>query len=200
MVVEGMPALEVFANVAKADRRRAIETLVMAFMADPVIRWFYSDPWRYLRHYGGFVEAFGGQAFDEGTAWRLGEFQATAVWLSPDSELDGDEIVSHFEATVAPEKHDDLFAVIGQMDAGHPQDPHWYLAWLGVDGAMQGRGLGDELMTRCLEVVDKDHVPAHLDNTNPRNIPFYERHGFRVTGESQAGACPPLIAMLRDAR
>jgi GNAT superfamily N-acetyltransferase len=186
-----------FAQVVEADRRRAIDTIVMAFATDPVLRWFYSEPWRYLAHYGNFVETFGGQAFGEGTAWILGDFQATAIWLSPASRLDDDAIVHHLESTVAPEKLEDLLEVLSQMDAGHPAEPHWYLAWIGVDAAMQGRGLGGELMAQCLEVIDD--APAYLDNTNPLNVPFYERHGFRVTGESQAGACPPLVGMLRGA-
>jgi len=187
-------------KVAEADSRRAIETIVMAFGADPVIRWFYPEPWRYLTHYGDFVETFGGQAFGEGSAWTLGNFDATAIWLSPTSKLDDDAIVNHLESTVASENIADLLEVLGQMDAGHPPMPHWYLAWLGVDVAMQGRGFGDELMAQCLEVIDSDNAPCYLDNTNPVNVSFYERHGFRVVGESQAGACPPLVGMLRDAR
>jgi ribosomal protein S18 acetylase RimI-like enzyme len=187
-------------KVAAADRGRAIDTIVTAFAADPVIRWFYSEPWRYLAHYGDFVEAFGGQAFGEGSAWTLGDFHATAIWLSPASRLDDDAIVHHLASTVAPEKFRDLLDVLGQMDAGHPPEPHWYLAWIGVDAAMQGRGLGNELMAHCLQAVDADSAPVYLDNTNPLNVAFYQRHGFRVIGESQAGACPPLIGMLRDAR
>lgn len=189
-----------FVKVDEADRRRAIQTLVTAFAVDPVLRWFYAEPWRYLAHYGDFIEKFGGQAFGEGTAWVLGDYHAAAVWLSPASKLDEDAIVQHLEHTVAPEHLGDLLEVVGQMDAGHPAEPHWYLAWIGVDLAQQGRGLGNELLARCLEMVDADGAPVYLDNTNPRNVPFYERHGFRVTGQSQAGACPPLVGMLRDAR
>lgn len=69
----------------------------------------------------------------------------------------------------------------------------------GVDSALQAQGFGSELMKPCLEIVDRDHLPAYLDSTNPRNISFYQRHGFTVTGEWRAGACPPIISMLRDA-
>jgi ribosomal protein S18 acetylase RimI-like enzyme len=188
------------AKVPLDARERAIDTVVTAFAADPVIRWMYPEAWRYLEHYGPFVQAFGGQAFGENTAWTLGAFKATAIWLSPQSKLDDDAIANHLEATIESGKMADLFDVIGQMDATHPPEPHWYLAWLGVDTALQGRGLGNELLAHCLQAVDADHAPAYLDNTNPRNIPFYERHGFRVIGESQAGACPPLVGMLREAR
>jgi hypothetical protein len=43
-------------------------------------------------------------------------------------------------------------------------------------------------------------MPAYLETPNPRNITFYQRHGFDAFGESQAGACPPVVSMLRGAR
>ena len=35
--------------------------------------------------------------------------------------------------SVSPEKHGDLFAVLNRMDSTHPQYPHWYLPWFGVE-------------------------------------------------------------------
>jgi hypothetical protein len=26
--------------------------------------------------------------------------------------------------------------------------------------------------------VDEEPLPSYLESTNPRNVPFYERHGF----------------------
>ena len=31
--------------------------------------------------------------------------------------------------SVSPEQHDDMFAVLGQMNAAHPTARHWYLPW-----------------------------------------------------------------------
>ena len=90
--------------------------------------------------------------------------------------------------------------MLEQMAAGHPPEPHWYLPWLGVDSPYRGAGLGNNLLRRCLEVVDADHHPAFLETPNPRTIPFYESHGFEVTSVAQAGECPPLTSMLRAAR
>jgi RimJ/RimL family protein N-acetyltransferase len=39
-----------------------------------------------------------------------------------------------------------------------------------------------------------------MDHPNPRTIAFYKRLGFEVTGEAQAGTCPPITSMLRAAR
>ncbi len=189
-----------FAPVLESERQSAIDTLVMAFTADPVIRWMYPDAGSYLRQFPEFLAAFGGKAFDERTAWRLGDFWAVALWLPPHAGVDGDAVVSVLKETVAAEQHDDILAVLDQMDEAHPRFPHWYLPWFGVDAAMQGRGLGSVLMGQCLAIVDADHLPAYLESPNRRNISFYERHGFEVAGESQAGACPPVISMLRAAR
>jgi len=189
-----------FAPVRANERRRALDALVLAFTADPVIRWLYPEARQYLTHFPEFLAAFGGKAFAEKTVWRFGEFSAVALWLPPSVDLDGDAVVALFTETVAPEQHEDAFSVLGQMDDAHPRFPHWYLAWFGVDGAIQGRGFGGELMKRCLRVVDEDHLPTYLNTSNPRNISFYERHGFEVTGEVQAGGCPPVLSMLRAAQ
>ena len=189
-----------FAPVRESERPRALDVLVTAFTADPVIRWLYPEAHRYLTHFPSFLIAFGGKAFTTNTVWRLGEFSAVALWFPPHVEPDGEAVVAEMNRSVAPEQHEDLLAVFVQMDAAHPQFPHWYLPWFGVDGGQQGKGLGGELMRQCLAIVDRDQLPAYLESPNPRNITFYERHGFEVTSVSQAGGCPPVYSMLRAAR
>lgn len=189
-----------FVPVRDPQRQRALDVLVTAFTADPVIRWMYPEAHRYLMHFPSFLVAFGGKAFVANTAWRLGEFSAVALWFPPHVEPDGDAVVAVLTETVAPEQHQDLLAVLGQMDGAHPRFPHWYLPWFGVDGGQQGKGLGGVLMKQCLAIVDRDHLPAYLESPNPRNISFYERHGFEVTAVSQAGGCPPVYSMLRAAQ
>jgi GNAT superfamily N-acetyltransferase len=189
-----------FAPVHASERRRALDVLVSAFTADPVIRWLYPEDQSYPSVFPGFLEAFGGRAFSEGTAWRLRDYAAVALWLGPGIEPDGDAIVAYLLSTVAPAQHEDLESLLGQMDDAHPRYPIWYLPWFGVDAASQGKGIGSELMAHCLTIVDGDHMPAYLETPNPRNITFYERHGFEVVGVSQAGACPPVISMLRATR
>jgi ribosomal protein S18 acetylase RimI-like enzyme len=160
----------------------------------------YPGARQYLSHFPAFLNAFGGRAFVEETVWSLGDCSAVALWFPPGTEPDGDAIVAVLLDTLARERHDDTLTVLGQMDEAHPRFPHWYLPWLGVDPALQGRGLGGELLEHCLRIVDKDHLPAYLETPNPRTIPFYERYGFEATAHAQAGACPPIALMLRPAR
>jgi GNAT superfamily N-acetyltransferase len=182
------------------EEQRALDVLVTAFAADPVIRWMYPGATGYLTRFPAFLRAFGGKAFTSNTVWRFGEFEAVALWFPPHVEPDGDAVIAEVTQSVASDKHPDLFAVLDQMDAAHPTFPHWYLPWFGVEPARQGRGIGSELLRNCLGFVDQDHLPAYLESPNPRNIPFYERHGFEITGVSQTGACPPVYSMLRSPR
>jgi ribosomal protein S18 acetylase RimI-like enzyme len=186
--------------VSDSDRARIVDTLVLAFAADEVERWMYPDARSYLAHFPAFIEAFGGRAFEHETVWGTEDLRAVALWLPPGAEPDGDALLAVVAETVAPEKLDDLYAVVGQMAEVHPTYPHWYLAWLGVDPASQGRGLGGELLGRCLQVVDESRLPAFLETSNPRSIPLYERHGFELVAEAREGGCPPVAGMLRAAR
>ena len=52
-------------------------------------------------------------------------------------------------------------------------------------------------LLRC----DADYAPAYLESSNPENIGYYERFGFRVTGEIQLpDGGPSLWPMWRDPR
>jgi GNAT superfamily N-acetyltransferase len=182
------------------ERERAYATLVLAFVTDPGERWLYPDAQEYLTHFPRFLAAFGGRAFDEKTAWRFRDFSSVALWLPPGAEPDGDAIVAVLTESVAPDKHEQLFSIFEQMDATHPTYLHWYLPWFGVDPALQGQGVGSVLMTQCLAIVDEDHLPAYLESPNPRNVSFYERHGFEVVARTAAGNAPVITMMLRAAR
>jgi GNAT superfamily N-acetyltransferase len=182
------------------DESRAIAAVVSAFAADPVERWLYPDDEEYERHFPRFVAAFGGRAFEGGTAWGLDGAGAVALWLAPGTEPGAYAVARALGETVAPEKQEELFAVLEQMGKAHPVEPHWYLPWLAVEAVRQGGGLGGRLLAYCLAIVDESGLPAFLDTPNPRNVGFYEHHGFVVVAVTESPNCPPLTSMLRDTR
>jgi hypothetical protein len=68
----------------------------------------------------------------------------------------------------------------------------------GARATAQGSDLGGEVLHDSLKAVDESGLPAYLETPNPRTIPFYERHGLRVTGSTRTKDCPVITFMLRE--
>ncbi len=187
-------------TMTPADEVPAIHTVVLAFAADPVARWSWPTSQAYLDNMPTLIRAFGGQAFAHGGADCTDEYAGAALWLPPDVHPDEAKLAEIVQRTVSAAIREDVFAVFEQMARYHPGGPHWYLPLIGVDPARQGKGHGDALMTYALHRCDRDHVPAYLESTNPRNISLYRRHGFEALGTIQVGSSPQLVPMLRPPR
>lgn len=182
------------------DYDRSIGSLVAAFIADPFIRWMFPDPKQYLDYFPLVLKYFAGRAFEQSSAYRSDDFKAAALWLPPGIGPDEEALGAVMQEGVAAELQEEVFGVLEQVGAGHPEEVHWYLPAIGVEPRSQGKGYGSMLLARGLEVCDRDHVAAYLEATNPANIPLYERFGFEVTGQIQAGSSPAITPMFRAAR
>jgi ribosomal protein S18 acetylase RimI-like enzyme len=186
--------------MAAADEDPAVATVVLAFAADPMARWTWPHAHQYLVAMPRLVRAFGSRAFSNGSAFCTDGYAGAAMWLSPGVHSDEEGLGAVIESTVAPSIAREAAAIFEQMAAYHPAGQHWYLPLIGVDPAHQGGGHGDALMTYALARCDRDHAPAFLESSNPRNIPLYRRHGFEPLGAIQVGSSPTLVPMLRRPR
>jgi ribosomal protein S18 acetylase RimI-like enzyme len=182
------------------DESAAIQTIVLAFAADPMARWTWPNAKNYLAAMPRMVPAFGGRAFERGSAYRTAGYRGIALWLPPGVEPDDDGLNEVMQSTVSESQLEAGAAVFEQMAKYHPQEPHWYLPLIGVDPAHQGKGIGDALMSYALDRCDRERVPAYLESSNPRNISLYRRHGFEPVGTIQAGSSPTLVPMVRRPR
>jgi ribosomal protein S18 acetylase RimI-like enzyme len=61
-----------------------------------------------------------------------------------------------------------------------------YLGSLGVEPSQMGRGHGGRLLERALERIATRWSRCVLRTEQPRNVAFYERHGFALADESVA--------------
>lgn len=131
--------------------------------------------------------AEGGALWSPPGKWKLGV--ATQLRMTP-----------YFFAATGLARLPTRFMAAQKILALHPAEPHFYLQVLGVDPAHQGRGWGAQLLQAGLRVVDGARMPAYLETMNGSNIPFYQRHGFRTTGELRLPYTGhPVWFMWRDA-
>jgi ribosomal protein S18 acetylase RimI-like enzyme len=183
-----------------ADEAPAIAVVVLAFSADPAVRWTWPDADQYLMHFPSFVRAFAGNAFAHQSAYYVDGYAGAALWLPPAVRPDENEMMALLQRTGSAQVQEDGFAVFEQMGRYHPREPHWYLPFIGVDPYHQGKGYGAVLMQHALIPCDRDRTLAYLESSNPANIPFYERHGFELLSTIQVGTSPPIFPMLRTPR
>jgi GNAT superfamily N-acetyltransferase len=176
-----------------ADCELAVRVLVAAFAEDPVLRWLLPGSTSSAeRVFRPVVE----QSASLGELAVSPDGAAAAVWLPRGAEppvLDVEAIPDHLAR---------LRTFMTLTEQRHPSgQAHLYLVFLGVRPDAQGRGLGGALLRERISRADVAGVPTYLEASSPRNLPIYERCGFRVTGEPIIlPDGPPLWPMWRDPR
>lgn len=188
-----------------ADIAPLTETLASAFWDDPVTSWMFDDPAARRDQLPAWMRFALEMGLPRGHLYTAGDNRAAAVWSPPDVTL--------FDDTWAPrlvelmgellgERAGEVIQALARALAAQPAtEPHFYLFTLGTHAKHQNRGLGARVLEPVLAICDAQRLPARLESSNPINIPFYQRHGFEVTGEiSLAEGGPVLRPMRREPR
>ena len=80
-----------------------------------------------------------------------------------------------------------------------PQEPHFYLGVLGVHPSMQGKGAGGALIKAYCDLAEGDPVSAgtFLETAQGKNLAFYERCGFQLSGQGELAPGKPFWCLFR---
>ena len=190
-------------KLTSADIPRISLALARAFEDDPVWEYLYPEEPEPVSRYRAAFEFFLRRLWlAEDECYGIVSLQGAALWMPPGrwhvSALGQLRMLPRMIA-MSGRRFPRIAGVLHLMENKHPRDPHHYLAVLGVEPALQGRGFGAALLAPVLSRCDRDGTPAYLESSKERNVAFYERHGFRVTEEvplSNAG--PRIWLMWRD--
>jgi ribosomal protein S18 acetylase RimI-like enzyme len=203
----GQPAQDPAGGVRAAqpaDVPALARMLVRAYMDDPIAVWICkSSPLRAKLLEALYTERLR-QMLPHRGVWTNAERSSAAVWTPP----------QYHQSSIRPSAallrcllHPQLAARLPLLAAGftsmqraHPRSPpHWYLSLLATDPDARGRGLGSAALQPVLERCDSDGVAAYLESSKARNLGFYARLGFRVTGELRLPGGPRIWPMWREA-
>jgi len=188
-----------------ADVEPVSAAMARAFFDDPLQVWALPDPAtrlgqleRMFALQARFMSVPLGESFTDSTR------SCAAYWAPPDRHEPDEAAVAQMTPLgeiVGPDGLVRLQAAFAALRAAIPAERHFYLQGLGTDPPRQGEGLGSAAMQPVLERCDRESIPAYLESTKERNVPFYERHGFVVTGTIvPAPDGPTLWKMWRDPR
>jgi ribosomal protein S18 acetylase RimI-like enzyme len=187
------------------DAPRIVSVLARAFAQDPSIDWTIRADERRAEGVELFFDVvLRRMTLPFGDVWTTdGEVQGAALWTPPGKWKLG--LLE--QVTLAPQ----MLAAFGWRRLGrvldsmslveqhHPKEPHYYLQSIGVEPAIQGRGLGKALLRPVLDRCDAEQVPAFLETAQERNLPLYRSRGFvEVSRAPLAGGGPLMYFMWRE--
>ena len=191
-------------HATRADAARLGRALAEAFRTDPVWRWIAPDRARWDAHAQASFTADVRSALQKGHVYTTDDRAGAAMWSPPGVGRGIDLAKLRSGLAVArllgPRRLAPGLRILQAMEKAHPRREHWYLAMLGTHPDHQGRGVGSAVLTPVLDRCDRDGTPAYLESSNPANVPFYEHHGFVVTGSIQVAGSPPIDTMWREPR
>jgi GNAT superfamily N-acetyltransferase len=194
-------------RAARRDQAALLgEVLADAFAEDPVFAWLIPPhgPDRDNRMRTFFTSMSRAYLRRGKPCYLSGDASAAALWAAPGGwAMPLSQVILEAVPSGLAFRGRLLHALrtqqqIERLHAGQSR-PHWYLGYLGTRRGRQGQGLGSQMLREVLDGLDTDAMPAYLESSSQRNLPLYERNGFRVVGELQAlGHGPTIWRMWRE--
>ena len=132
-------------DASKAEEVKAAITL--GFTADPLIRWIFPDPQKYLRSFAVWMDEFSKPSFENGGVFADENYYGGSLWHPPGIHLDS-EILAPTFADIPESRVEHALQFFDELGKYHPDEDHWYLAFIALDPSKQGQGLGSLILKK----------------------------------------------------
>jgi hypothetical protein len=174
------------------DRERVVDTVVAAFVADPVFRYLFEGDGEaggghdqaYARHAAVFAGALFDLRVGHGTVWLVQDGAALAMWAPPGPGGHAGEL-GHLDLPPGPAGR--LQEYEAALHAVMPTREHWYLGVLATHPARAGQRWGRLAMGPGLAAAAADGLPAYLETASEANVALYRRSGWEVSATATVG-------------
>lgn len=195
-------------RLTRAQVKPASEVLARAFNDDPQLIRFVSEPRKRQELLRSMFRMVLSHAVGHGEVYAVSpKMEGIAIWLPsgvPDitlwEALRGGGLSLLFKGGwefMRKMKLDEDF--IKRLRQRLVPTPHWYLAVLGVDPKVQGKGCASRLLKPMLARLDAERLPGYLEASTEDYVPLYQHFGFRVIQETMLpGSGSKMWIMLRQ--
>ncbi len=184
-------------RLGPADREDIVDVLVGAFADYPVMRYVLSaTEVDYPEALRALVGLFVDLRLDRGSpvlGVRSGSDLVAAALVDepdpgpvPSSPLDPEGDVW---AVLGPEAHRRMESFEEESAHLEPEIPHYFVGMIGVRATQRGEGHARRLLGEVerMSAEDPRSRAVSLSTEQETNLAFYERLGYRVTGEAKLG-------------
>ena len=187
-----------------SDLPTVVDVWVDAFSDDPFLRWMGGDA-AWSAFGPAWLTFIAEQCFERGHTLLADPADVAVAWIPPDLALVGPDDMARGRAIVAQHggeaRAEDALATIMGARSHFLEEPHWTLQYIGVRPGRQGSGLGAAVVEPGMARCDAEGLPCQLVSSNPRNVSFYDRHGFSVAAEvTTPDAAATIRPMVRAPR
>ncbi|WP_017316599.1 GNAT family N-acetyltransferase [Mastigocladopsis repens] len=190
---------------SQEQTQKAAKILARGFIDDPTFSFILPQSETRLEALTAFFQLFVADGIKRGEVVFAPEEQGVSVWYPTEVAVYDDQfeetfakvvsIASHFGGLEAGER----FEQIGKkVEASEPVAPHCEVLWIALVPEARGKGIGGSLLQPVINYSNAKKVGCYLVSSNPRNISFYEKHGFRRVSPIQINDTHFMTGMWRE--
>ena len=165
-----------------SDIPRICRTATIAFVDDPLLRWFFPEADEYWARGPAAFAHLAVRSVAQQCTFTTDDGVAIGIFFPPGRpEVDVDP---PGDSTPPTAQQAARFEAIGAALGAHtPDEPHWYLNVLATHPDWQGQGLGVAVMEPIAEVCRQEGLPLYLETESTEYVAYYAHLGFRVRSE-----------------
>ena len=96
---------------------------------------------------------------------------------------------------------DDVLVAVLDLITGYPEGDDAFIGWFMVDGAMQGRGVGSQIIAdvrAAMKAAGYDYMSLAVIKKNEEALKFWNEQGFRIVEETVSTDGYEVYKMARD--
>ena len=96
---------------------------------------------------------------------------------------------------------DDVLVAVMDLITGYPEGDDAFIGWFMVDGAMQGRGVGSQIIAdvrASMKAAGYDYLSLGCSSNNEEAMTFWKNQGFHETGMQQEADGYTVVGLAKD--
>lgn len=179
--------------------------LAESFIDDPSFSFIFGDIHQKVGVLNAFFEMFVADAMQRGKIVIAPDEQGACIWYQAEVEIFNEQfeeivskiinILSELAGKESGKRFESLIEKVGKSE---PTQRHCEVFFIGLKPSARGKGIGKSLIKPVLDYADTNQVDCYLVSSSPRNISFYERHGFQKYCPIEISSSYSMTGMWRN--